>query len=121
MKGFLKRVFGPGPPAAPPEQQAVLVHLDGTGLPASIYEQHDLATLEERLQEAIEHAAVGEYDGNDFAETEVTLYAYGADAEKLFAAMEPILREYPLCRNARVVVRPGGPDTPGRELRLPAA
>ena len=30
-------------------EQAVLVYLDGVGVPSEAYEQHDLATLEDQL------------------------------------------------------------------------
>jgi hypothetical protein len=43
---------------------------------------------------------------------------HGPDAEKLFAAIEPVLRGYPLCQHARVVIRRGGPEAPSREVRL---
>ena len=105
--------------AADPHQQAVLIHLDGTGLPDEIYSECDVSTLEDRLTRAVE--GIGEYDGNEFRETETVLFVYGADAEAVFAALEPTLREYPLCRNARIEIRKGGPGAPQRELRLPGA
>jgi hypothetical protein len=43
---------------------------------------------------------------------------YGPDAEKLFAAIEAVLRGYPLCQRARVEIRRGGPGAKSREIRL---
>ena len=118
---FLDRLFGkPAPPAKAPEpaQHAVLVYLDGTGLPPEIYEQHDLYTLADQLRAVIDAPKLGEYDGNEIRETGVVLFMYGADCEHLFAGIEGTLRAYPLCRNARVLLRPGPPGTPSREVRL---
>lgn len=43
---------------------------------------------------------------------------YGPDSEKLFKAVEPVLRAYPLCKGARVVIRRGGPGAPERQVEL---
>ena len=123
---FLKRLFGKthaatgsGDEQSPHGgQQAVLVHLDGSGLPDHVYEECDLATIEDRLVEAIERDQLGEFDGNEMGPTETTLYMYGPDAERLFSGIEPILRGYALCQGARVRIRRGGPGTDEREVRL---
>ncbi len=99
-------------------EQAVLIHLDAKGLPQRVYDEYDVVTLEDKLEEALSGRGVGEYDGNEFGEGEVVLYLYGADAERLFAVIEGTLRSYPLCRNARVVIRGGEPGAPQREFRL---
>ena len=41
------------------------------------------------------------------------------DGQGMFRVIEPVLLAYPLCQNARVLIRPGGPRTRGREIRLP--
>ncbi len=92
-----------------PEEQAVLVYLDGTSLPDSVCERFDLATLEDQLTAVINDKDLGEYDGNEFGPAGTTLFMYGPDARALFSAVENILRAYPLCQNSRVVVRLGGP------------
>jgi hypothetical protein len=111
-----------GKKAAPSEasgnSQAVLVYLDGQRLPNEVYAEHDLATLEDQLIEVIETRTLGEFDGNEIRERESILYMYGPNAEALFAGIEPTLRKYPLCSNARVVIRQGNPGAPQRELRL---
>jgi hypothetical protein len=63
---------------------------------------------------------VGEFDGIERGQDEFILFMYGPDADALFRAVEPVLRTYPLRQNARVVIRSGGPDAVGRELRLGA-
>ena len=101
-------------------EQAVLVHLDGSSLPAEVCEQNDIATIEDRIIAALAGKGLGEYDGNEIGigTGEATLYLYGPDAEALFALVEPVLAGYPLCRNARVVIRKGGPGASQREIRL---
>jgi hypothetical protein len=99
-------------------EQAVLVHLRGTGLPEKVYRENDLATLEDRLSEAIQQAGVGEFDGNEVGVGGATLFMYGPSAEKLFAAIEPVLRASPLCSGARVVIRSGGPGAHERLVDL---
>jgi hypothetical protein len=47
-------------------EQAVIVHLDAHGLPDEVYKEHDLATLEEQLEQAINAAQAGDLDGNEF-------------------------------------------------------
>jgi hypothetical protein len=122
---IFKKLLGREPekataPAWQTVEQAVIVYLDGSGLPGEIYEQYDLATLEERLVETVERSASGEYDGNEFGPDGTTLYLYGPDAGRLFSAIEGTLRGYPLCQNARVVIRRGPPGSPERELIIGA-
>lgn len=102
----------------PKLEEAVLVYLDGTGLPDQIYQENDLSTLEDQLFEAIGAEQAGEFDGNEIGPDGTTLFAYGQDANRLFAAIEPVLRDYPLCRNARVVIRKGGPGAAQTEVRI---
>ena len=102
-----------------PNEQAVLVYLDGKSLPKAVYENYDLATLEDQLIDAIESQSLGEFDGNEIGPGESILYMYAPNAEALFTGIEPILRAYPLCQNARVVVRYGGPRSQVREITLP--
>lgn len=108
---------GGGEPAAE-EEQAVLVYLDGVNLPDEVYEEYDLATLEDQLVSTLAARTTGEFDGNEVGPEETCLYLYGPDAEALFTAIEPVLRQYPLCQNARVVIRQGPPGAAQRELRL---
>jgi hypothetical protein len=98
-------------------KQAVLVHLDATGLSDEVYRRYDVTDLEDQLEEAIQQAEVGEYDGNEFGPGRVTLFMYGPDAEALFRVVEPILRDYALCRNALIEIDTG--DAPVRKVCLP--
>ena len=60
-----------------PSNQAVLVYLDGTSLPDAVYEEYDVATIEDRLSQALAHDGTGEFDGNEIGPGEVTLFMYG--------------------------------------------
>jgi hypothetical protein len=114
---FGKKDGGETPQPRKPEQ-AVIVYLDGTSLPDSVYQECDTSTLEDRLIEVIERDGLGEVDGTETGPTETALFMYGPDAERLFAGVERTLRDYPLCQGARVVIRRGGPESQQREVRL---
>ncbi|MFD8636533.1 ATP-binding protein [Streptomyces sp. NPDC059533] len=64
-----------------------------------------------QLTEAIEQAGAGGLDGHEFGGGEVVLFAYGPDADALFAVMAPILRDLPF-RPAHVTLRRGPADDP---------
>ena len=64
--------------------------------------------VEDQLGEAIEQRGFGEYDGDEHGPTETTFFMYGPDAERLYSGIEPVLRAYPLCQNARVIIRRSG-------------
>jgi hypothetical protein len=117
---FFSRLFGKKPVSTnhSENEQAVIVYLDGTGLPDEIYEKYDSSTIEDRLIEVIDHDGLGEFDGNEFGPAETALYMYGPDADRLFAGIEGTLRGYPLCQGARVVIRYGGPGSNEKEVRL---
>jgi hypothetical protein len=100
-------------------EQALLVYLDGTGLPEEVYRDHDLETLESLLFPALAATEAGELDGSETGPNETCLFFYGPDAERLFLAIEPVLNAYPLCAGARVVVRQGKLGATQREFRLP--
>ena len=102
----------------PKSNECVLIHLDGVNLPDKVYQECDLSTLEGMLIEAIESNNVGELDGNETGPTETTIFTYGPDADKLYRAMEQVLKEYPLSQNARIVIRRGGPGSPQAQIHL---
>ncbi len=77
-----------------------------------------LAVLGDVDLRRIDRENLAEFDGNEIGPTETTLYMYAPDAEKLFATIEAVLRGYPLCQNARVLIRRGGPGAKSREVRL---
>ncbi|MFD8693000.1 hypothetical protein [Streptomyces sp. NPDC059651] len=93
-------------------EHAVIAHYrladDGLGEPSQRAVVRQSQSL---LTEAIEQADVGEFDGNEYGGGEVVLFAYGPDADALFAVMAPILNDLPF-RPAHVVLRYGSVDDP---------
>ena len=83
---LLKKLFavtrGSSTGVAKPPDQAVLVHLDGAGLPPELYKQYDLSTLEDQLTSTMSSAALGEFDGNEVGPARTTLYMYGPGASQ---------------------------------------
>ncbi|MFJ8745839.1 hypothetical protein ACIRL2_41585 [Embleya sp. NPDC127516] len=76
--------------------------------------QHQRAAVrrvEALLIEAIGQADVGEFDGHEFGGGEIVLYAYGPDADALFAVMAPVLHALPF-RPAHIVLRYGSASHP---------
>ncbi|MFD6492383.1 hypothetical protein [Streptomyces sp. NPDC060188] len=99
-------------------EQAVIARYrltgDGFGEPG---DRAAVRAAQSLLREAIEGAGAGEFDGNEFGGGEVTLFAYGPDADVLFAVMEPAVRGLPL-RPAQVVLRYGSAADPFVAERL---
>ncbi|WP_217171429.1 hypothetical protein [Streptomyces sp. AC512_CC834] len=95
-------------------EQAVIAHYrlsdDQYG---SLAEREAIYDAERAMTSAVEEAGVGEVDGNEFGGGNAVLYAYGADAEALFKAMEPTLRSLPF-RPAHVVMRRESRETESR-------
>jgi tetratricopeptide (TPR) repeat protein len=109
----LKRQAAPVPKQVKHAEEAkgeVLIELDGIHLPESVYRDCDLATLENRLEEVLETDECGELDGHETGPENTTVFLYGADAEALFRAVEPVLQNYPLCQGARVTIRQDGQE-----------
>lgn len=102
----------PTPRAAPKPAKrkpngTVLVTLDGIGLPAEVYAQCDLHTLETRLERRLDETDAGELDGHEHGPENVQLFLYGPNARALYEAIRPVLTDYPLCRGAEIELRQG--------------
>ena len=65
-------------------------------------ELDELIDLEEKLGQLLEDSGLGRCDGNEIAceGTDGSLYFYGRSAEKIFAAIKPILQETEWMRGA---------------------
>lgn len=106
------------PPLPIGQQQGLAIYFDGISLPASIYEACNLDDFLEKTDGLLKqcNATVhGCWGGPE----ETALYFYGPDADKTFSTLEPFLRKYPMCQNARIVMRCGNPNLKRREIRLP--
>jgi hypothetical protein len=99
-------------------EQAVIVQFNY--MPASLDE---LAGLEDQLVEAIERGAAGALDGHEIAldGRDTLVYMYGPDADRLYAAIEPVLLMWEALSEARVLLRYGPPgiETRQRTVVLP--
>lgn len=119
---FLKQVlsWGINKFARPQDENldAVLVYLDARGLPAHIPDSLEVTQLENLLTQEIERQGLGEFDGDEWGQGELTLFMYGPDCERLFAGIEPVLRGHPLCAGGYAVLRRADPTIPERVVHL---
>jgi hypothetical protein len=96
--------------------EGVAIYLDGVTQPPEVYASTNLDELLAKIGEVLGEDI--DFRGSWQGPRETALYLYGLDAERLFARIEPVLREYPLSRNARVVV--GHKSDARREVHLAA-
>ncbi|MEQ4487938.1 MAG: Imm26 family immunity protein [Dehalococcoides mccartyi] len=78
--------------------------------------------LEKELEKVLSKAKVGEYDGNEVATdgSDGFLYMYGPNADKLFSAVEPVLKKVKFMKGARVTLRYGSAkdNAPEKQVTL---
>lgn len=98
-------------------QEGLTVYLDGTSLPEEIYAETDIDALMERLGDAAD-SVNGELRSAWNGPTETALYHYGPSADAMLVALQPVFHEFPICQNARLVIRQGA-DGETRTLRVP--
>lgn len=102
----------------PDSEQSVFVYFTLDGGDHGTDAQREAVFQAERILEAeLEQAGIGQIEGNEFGDGQAALFAYGPDADALFAAMEPQLRMVPL-RPAYALLRYGGPDKPRTRIDL---
>jgi len=89
--------------------EGLAVYLDGVNLPDSVYEKCNTNELAGLILGTLSSVG-GEIRGSWVGRNETSIYMYGPNAETMFARIEPMLASYPLCQNARVVIRLGNPD-----------
>lgn len=65
-------------------------------------ERQRIHRFADKLDAALVAARVGEYDGDEFGEGECVLFMYGPDADAIYKAVEPVLREAPFLQGATV-------------------
>lgn len=116
--GILGKLFGAKPEIAKTPEHAVIVAFAYGGST----DLTPLFALERQLEAAIAAAHAGEYDGNEVAVdgSDGTLYMYGPDADRLFAAIKPALEACAFMKGAVAKLRYGPPaaDTREREVRF---
>ena len=99
--------------------ERITIWLDGTSLPDAVYERFSTDQLADQIEAAMRFDPSAEIRGSWQGPRETSIYITGADAERLFRAIEPVLLANPACQNARVIVRDGNPALNPREVRLP--
>ncbi len=104
---FFAKLFGgkTDKPEAAPEHAVIVSFQYGSTDLSRIFQ------LEKRLEDAIEEAHAGEYDGNEIAVdgSDGSLYMYGPDADRLFDVVRPILESTDFMQGARALLRYGPP------------
>lgn len=96
---------------------AVLVHLALSEEFGTEQERDAVLALEDRLEQVIAEADVGEVDANEFGDGEVILYLYGPDKDRLWAVRE-VMAECPL-RPAFALLQGADPDVHSERVQLP--
>jgi hypothetical protein len=77
------------------------IYLNGTDLPAEVYQSSDINVVIERLNKLLE--SEGAMRGYWQGPTETALYFYGNSATKMRELIAPFMAAYPLCQRARIV------------------
>ena len=89
-------------------EHAVIAHIRMTeDKLGSERERAAVATLADDLERVIGEKQAGEFDGEEFGGGRCVLYMYGPDADRLFEAVEPVLRAAPLARGGFAIKRYG--------------
>jgi hypothetical protein len=96
--------------------QCLAIYLDGVSLPDEVYASLDFEAVVEEIATA---AGADSFHGYSQGAEETGLFYFGADAEEMFARVEPVLGRLPIGQNARVVIRHGKRGLNPRELRMP--
>jgi hypothetical protein len=99
-------------------KEGLAIYLDGIGLADEVYETCSCDGLAVLISGALS-SVDGEIRGSWVGRSETAIYLYGPNAEIMFSTIKPILTTYPLCQNARIVIRHGNPELHPRTVRLP--
>lgn len=75
--------------------------------------------LAKKLEAALAGSHEKEFDGDEYGGGECTYYMYGADADRLFALVEPVLRAASIAKGGHAIKRFGDVSDPdAREERV---
>jgi hypothetical protein len=92
------------------EEQAVIATIKlNSGDMGSTEERQRITALEDQLSDAIKRSSAGEFDGDEYGGGVCTVYMYGPSAERLFAAVLPVLKKFRAPKGSYVVKRYGKP------------
>lgn len=99
-------------------KEGLAVYLDGINLPDVVYDTCSCDGLAALISPALTSVG-GVIHGSWVGRSETSIYLYGPNAESMYSVIEPILAAYPLCQNARIVIRHGNPELQPHTVRLP--
>jgi hypothetical protein len=89
---------------------AVILHLRLSHGEFGSDEEHDaIHRMISLLQQAILANDAGELDGDEFGGNECAIFMYGPDAGRLFAAIQPVLRDWQALAGGYAIKRFGPP------------
>lgn len=91
--------------------ERLTIWLDGISLPDDVDERFSTDDLATQIETEIAFDASAAIRGSWRGPRETAIYVHGANAERLYQALEPVLVANPACQNARVIVRDGNPDS----------
>lgn len=100
--------------SAAPEQAVIVQFNFPSGNLDRIFE------IEDQLAKAVETGSVGQFDGNEIAVDgrDNLFYMYGPDADRIFDAIEPVLLQWDILSEARVLLRYGPPGLETRQQTI---
>jgi hypothetical protein len=96
--------------------ECLAIYLDGISLPDEVYADLDFESVVDEIGAA---AGPDSYHGFSQGNEETGLFFFGANADDMFARVEPVLAKLPVAQNARVVIRHGKQVSNPREVRMP--
>ena len=99
-------------------KECLAIYMDGINLPDKVYDTCSCQDLANLIFEPLKSLG-GEIRGSWVGRNETSIYLFGPDAEAMYSLLKPIVATYPLCQNARIVIRLGNPDLHPRTIRLP--
>jgi hypothetical protein len=81
-------------------EEGLAIYLNGTDLPAEVYQQSDINVVVETIARLL--AGRAEIKGYWQGPTETALYIYGKSAQEMRDLIAGFIAEYPLCQRARL-------------------
>lgn len=99
--------------------ECLAIFLDGIGLPREVYENTDINVLAGDINAVLSEKSLGEIRSSWCGPRETAIFIYGTNADEIYLGLRSILETYPLCCNARVVIRHGKAELQPRTIRIP--
>lgn len=98
--------------------ESIEIILDGQSLSTEVYDEYDLAGIDEILEEYDEDEEFMSFSDSEFDETVVRYRIACQSAEQAWGMIEKDITSYPLCQNAKVRLLSDG-ESVLREFVLP--